>query len=482
MLKKQKWIFLGVVILGVLGLALNSESKSLTQERESTIYKVKKQSFSVDVRAIGELEAAQSISISSQIRSDNGKIIYIIPDGTNVQKGDALVKLDPTPFEEKFENLKTKIKEQQGHVAALQKSLEWEISQAEKDRKTSVFEIEGAELEMNKILQGDGPLECARLKGSMNKALSKYEEFQCYCQDLEDLQQQGFLNPVEVRNAEKKLAEEKENFEAAKLQHESYVNHVYPMQVKKAEAAVKQAKMRQEETAKIRGHAIGKAMIEVNQAQQNLETIRHQCGEAEKELALSEIKANAPGMVVHREDFRSGQRRKPRIGDVLVRNQIILDLPDLTQMTVKSKVREIDLCHVEVGKKATIEVDAYPQLTFTGKISSIGVLALPDVGKPTDEKYFEIRIHIDKSDPRVRPGMTTRLAVHSAKVDNVVAVPIHAVHYEQNKSYCYISASPQHYEKKEVTTGLGSDEWIEIKSGLKEGELVCLCTPTENRS
>ena len=475
-------MLLGVVVFGGIGLAFNSDVKPQEDLSENSTYKVKKQNFSVDVRAIGELEAAQSISISSQIRSDNGKIIYIIPDGTNVQKGDVLVKLDPTPFEEKLENLKTRLKEQQGHVAALQKSLEWEISQAEKDQKTAVFEIEGAELELNKILQGDGPLECARLKGAMNKALAKFEEFQCYCQDLEDLQTQGFLNPVEVRNAEKKLADERENYEAAKLQYESYVNHVYPMHVKKVEAALKHAKMKQEETAKIRGHAIGKAHIEVSQAQANVETIRHQCQEAENELALSEIKANTTGMVVHREDFRSGQRRKPRIGDVLVRNQIILDLPDLAQMTVKSKVREIDLCHVEVGKKATIEIDAYPQLAFTGKISSIGVLALPDAGKPTDEKYFEIRIHIDKSDPRVRPGMTTRVAVHSSKADNVLAVPIHAVHYDQNKSYCYVSLAPHNFEKREVMTGLASDEWVEVKSGLKEGDFVCLYTPTENRS
>lgn len=476
MLNKTKWISLGVIVLVLLLIFFKKENKAINQEAITTV-KVKKQSFSVDVRTMGELEAAQSIAISSIIRSDNGKIIYLIPDGTNVQKGDVLVKLDPTPFEEKLETLKTKLKDQQGYVAALQKSLEWEISQAEKDEKTSYFEIEGAELELNKILQGDGPLECARLKGAMNKALSKYEEFQSYCQDLEELEAQGFLNPIEIRNAGKKLTEEKESYDAAKLQHESYVNHVYPMQVKKAQAAVKQAKMKQEENAKIRGHAIGKARIEVMGAHQNIEGIKLQCNESEKELSLTEIKANAPGMVVHREDFRSGQRRKPRIGDVLVRNQIILDLPDLNQMTVKSKVREIDLCHVEVGKKATVEVDAYPQLAFTGKISSIGVLALPDHGKPADEKYFEIRILIDKSDPRVRPGMTTRVVVHSAKAENVIAAPIHALFYDQAKSYCYVGS-----EKREVSTGLSSEEWVEIKSGLKEGEFVCLCIPTENRS
>lgn len=465
----------GIIVFGLLFAVLKEQALEVSEDVSTS--KVRKRDFLVDVRTIGELEASQSLSISSQIRSDNGKIIYIIPDGTNVQVGDVLVKLDPTPFEEKLELLKAKLKEQQGYVATLEKGLQWEISQAEKDEKTSIFEIEGAELELNKILQGDGPLECARLKGAMNKALAKLEELQAYASDLEDLQKEGFLNPIEINNANKKLEDEQESYMAAKLQYESYINHVYPMQVKKAEAAVKQARMKQEENRKIRGHAIGKAKVEVDQALQNVELIKQQCQEAERDLVLTEIKAKSPGMVVHREDYRSGQRRKPRIGDVLVRNQIILDLPDLNQMTVKSKVREVDLSHVDVGKKASIEIDAYPQLQLSGTVSSIGVLALADHGKPTEEKYFDIRIQLDKSDSRVRPGMTTRVVLHSADVQDVLAIPIHSIYYEKNKAYCYVG-EPKSYKKREVVAGISNEEWIEIKSGLKEGESVCLAPPS----
>lgn len=478
--KKPGFIFFVILAFGLLLLSYK-DRRSNSYNFENQTFKVKKHSFSIDVRAIGELEAANSTSISSVIKSDNGKIIYIVPDGANVQKGEILVKLDPTPFEEKLETFKSKFKEQEGYVAAVQKNLEWEISQAERDEKTAYFEIESAELELNKVLQGDGPLEKARLKGSMNKALSKFEEFGGYCCDLEELEAQGFLNPVEIKNAQKKLADEQECYDAAKLQYESYVNHVYPMQVKKAETLLKQARVKQEETAKIRGHAIGKALLEQNQAFQNLETIKLQCLEAEKDLRLTDIKAGSPGMVVHREDYRGGQRRKPRIGDVLVRNQIILDLPDLNHMTVKSKVREIDLCKVEVGKSASIEIDAYPQLQFTGKITSIGVLALPDPGKPTDEKYFEIRILLDESDPRVRPGMTTRVVIHTAVADNVIAVPIHALFYDQQRAYCYVETHLD-FEKREVVVGTSNEEWAEIKSGLKEGEHICLAMPKESQS
>lgn len=477
--KRKKLIFVcfTVTSIGLVYFTSYSSSFSNTYVMDQTV-KVKKQTFDVEVRTIGELEAARSISIASAIRGENGKILYIIADGTTVEARDLLIKMDPTPFEEKLETLRNKRKEQEAYVASLQKSLDWEISQAERDDKTSVFEVEAAELELNKVLMGDGPLEIARLKGAMHKALIKYEEVNGYSNDLLELQKEGFLNPSEVKNAQKKLEDEREAYETAKLQYESYVTHVYPMQIKRAEAALKQAKMKKEETLKIRSHAIGKAMVELNQATQVLEGLALQDQEAEKELALTEIRAPGPGMVVHKEDFRNGQRRKPRVGDVVVKNQVLLDLPDMSQMTVKSKVREIDLCKIDIGKQVTVEVDAYPQLSFRGTVIGIGTLALPDPGKPTDEKYFEIRILLDKSDSKVRPGMTTRNTIHAEHLEDALTVPVHALFYEQKKAYCY-AVSPEGYQKKEVVSGISNEEWVHIKEGLEEGDEVCITAPVE---
>lgn len=471
--KKTLAILAILLLLGSLLLFFRTDKTSKTKILTTP---VERRDFEINVRAIGELEAARSTSIASSIRGDLGKIIYLVADGVNINQNDVLVKMDPTPFEEKVENTILKIKEQQSFILAAEKGLDWEMSQAERDKKAAEFEIEAAELELNKILLGDGPLEISRLKSLMQKALVKYEELNNYSEDLAALELEGFLNPVEIKHASKKLEEEREAFESAKLQYESYVNHVYPMQIKKAESALKQAKIKQEDSSKIRGHAIGKAMVEIQQAKSYLEDLKKQLREAEKELKLSEIYAPNSGMVVHKEDFRNGQRRKPRVGDVIVRNQVMMDLPDLNSMTVKSRVREVDLFKVNVGKKASIEVDAYPHLLFNGTITSIGVLALADPTRQSEEKYFELRVALDESDPRVRPGMTTRMVIHVDKLENALVVPLHSLFYEQKKNYCYVQGLTGH-EKREVEIGMQNEEWAEIKSGLNEGEEVCLTLP-----
>lgn len=474
-------IIIGTLTIQALLIAsismINTSSKAVTEDAIPT-YPVTKRSFTIEIRTVGELEAARSTSISSSLRGDQAKIIQLIADGTNVQKGDLLVKIDSTPYEKTLEELLGRIKEYEIHIEALEKALDWEIVQADHEAKTASFEMEAAELELNKTIHGDGPLEASRLLALMQKAQIKFEELNAYSQDLADLEEQGFLNPIEVRQAQKKLQEERDVYESAKLQYESYNNHVFPMLVKKAETNIKRLVNKQEEMERSSAFKIAKAEALLVQAEQELIEVKRQLQNARNELALTEITAPSPGMVVQREEYRSSQRRKPRVGDLLVKNQPILDLPDLNSMIVKTKVREIDLFKIENGKQATIEVDAYPNLHLAGKVIFIGILALSEGIRAGDEKYFETKINIDETDPRLRPGMTARVIIHADNIVDALTVPIHSVFEFDKNHYCYVEGQ-RGYLMQPVKIGMNNEEWVEIKEGLKENDRVCLSKPLE---
>ncbi len=472
---KNYIIILAVVL--VLAVTWYFSSRKNTTVDIPTV-EIGKRNFEVSVKTVGELEAARSTSIASTIKGDQAKIIDLISDGVNVQEGQVLVMLDPTPFEEKIEKIRMQIKEQEGLIITQKQTYEWEKEQAEHDKMTAAFDVEAAEHELEKVVHGDGPAEISRLKGAMQKAYMKYEEFSGYSNDLIALQEQGFLNPTELKQAQKKLVEEQEAYEVTKLQYDSYVNHVIPMLIKKAEANLKRTKSKQEEVAKAGAYKAEKAFGLLKQAKQLLKDLNIQFREAEKELSMTNIVAPSPGMVVHREEYRNSQKRKPRIGDVLVRNQALMDLPDLSSMVIRTRVREVDLYKIALGKKATLEVDAYPQMIFSGTVSHIGVLALADYGS-TAEKYFEVRIALDDVDERLRPGMTTRAAILAYQAQDALTVPVHAVFDEQKENYCYVSGSFG-YEKRKVTTGMCNEQWMEIVDGLQEGEIVCLLNPFQD--
>jgi HlyD family secretion protein len=439
-----------------------------------------KRTIKVEVKTIGELQSARSIAIASTIKGDQGKIIYLISDGVYVQPGEVLVKIDPTPFEEKLEKLSTQVREQEAYIKALQHAYDWEVVQAEHENRTSEYEVETARLEHEKVLQGDGPQELSRLKSVMQKAWTTYDEIKAYSEDLLNLEVQGFLNPSEIKQAQKRLQDEKEAYEIARQQYDTYVLHIFPMLVKKGETQLKRAEIKREETSKGGMYKIAKAYALLEEGKQGMEDLLMQKREAERELAQTEIRASSEGMVVHREDYRAGQRRKPRVGDVLVKNQPLIELPDLSSMIVKTRVRETDLYKIGVDKRALIEVDAYPHLKLTGKIGLIGVLALSDAVYSSEDKYFEVRIALDESSQLLRPGMTARVVIDAEERIDVLSIPLHAVFEENHQPICYLRTPNGAFEKRELVLGIHNDQWVELRQGISEGDEVALLNPLTN--
>lgn len=477
--KYKRVLTAGLVAILSLILLIRGQSQDKGESNLATAIVVKR-SYPIEVRTVGELEAERSTSVSTTIRTDQPHLIAIINDGAYVNAGDLIAILDAAPFEKKIEELQGQIQETQGSILGLTQALEWEKEQASHEAKAATFELEAAQLELNKITHGDCPLEIARLHAAMQKAKVKYEELNNYSEDLIALEQQGFLNPVEIKQTQKILQEEQENYQNAKLQYDSFVEHVHPMQVKKAESSLNRMISKQEEAERSSKFKIGKAQTALLQAQQQLASQQRQLKEATYELSLTEIRAPTPGMVVLKDDYRSGQRRKPRIGDALIRNQTILDLPDMSSMSVKTKVREIDLFKIDIGKPVTIEVDAYPNLLLKGKVNFIGILAMADVIRPSEEKSFEVKVALDTTDSRLRPGMTARTIIHAGQVENTLSVPIHAVFEFDKKNYCFVEQR-NGFTMRPVEIGMNNEQWVEVRSGLKENERVCLSMPPEEK-
>lgn len=199
-------IILGVLAVQVLILLsvsmINLSPKQDLEETISTTAAVKR-SFPIEVRTVGELEAARSIGVSCSIRNDQPKIIDLISDGTHVNFHEMLIKIDPTPYEKKVEELQSALKDAENQIISLNQAFEWEIEQETHEAKAAEFEMESAELELNKIVNGDGPLEKARLYAAMQKAQVKYEELNSFSEDLMTLEEQGFMSPAEVRQTKK---------------------------------------------------------------------------------------------------------------------------------------------------------------------------------------------------------------------------------------------------------------------------------------
>ncbi|MCU0236507.1 MAG: efflux RND transporter periplasmic adaptor subunit [Acidobacteria bacterium] len=177
----------------------------------------------------------------------------------------------------------------------------------------------------------------------------------------------------------------------------------------------------------------------------------------------------------------------------------LMTVADLGKMEAIVDVDENDVVLVSIGDTAKIELDAFKNITYNGKVTQIANSA-KTTGMGTQEEVvnFAIKIALSDFNPQVRPGMSCNADIEVETKDNVLAVPIQSVTARSEEAAA--AATPDSSRElivgktsrkkqakpkevvfvldkgtvamKEVKIGISDNEFIEVTSGLKEGEEV----------
>lgn len=478
---KSRSVLLTVIILSVIGLTgyflLAAPEKTEKVNREApNLTEVKYRDIDIKVRTLGTLEAQNSHMISSEIKGTGAKIIYLAPNGKFVVAGEVLVRFDPKPFEDSIEELSNKIGSLTTAVKAIQQLVEWEKKESEQRFATAEYNNNVAELDLKRLIKGEGPLKLAQFSDELDKANMELKHYQAYEADLRALEQEGVASPVELERINENIGILKDKYRSAKRRFDSYQKYVLPVMIESGKAKVKNTLLSIEQVKQSSVHKIANAEAKFQQAKGQLKAARLSLEKAEKELGKTVIRAPLAGLLIHYEAFRNGEMRTPREGDTVIVNQPIMYLPDIASLAIKSQVRETDLHKIHVGQKATVLVDAYPEDRFDGELAFVGALAKKQKNMGSGEKYFQVVFSLSNGNERLRPGMSAQIVIHVASLRNVPTIPIQSVFRDDGGDYCYLSNTVM-YEKRYFTIGQQNEDFVEIRKGLEVGASVSLIQP-----
>jgi multidrug efflux pump subunit AcrA (membrane-fusion protein) len=150
---------------------------------------------------------------------------------------------------------------------------------------------------------------------------------------------------------------------------------------------------------------------------------------------------------------------------------------DLKRLQVDAYVDEVDIGKVKVGQRALFTVDAFPAVEFEGKVSAIYPKAV------IQDNVVNYDVVVDIETPyhgMLRPEMTASVTIFLEKRDGVLSVPAKAVQRESGRTVVYVLADGR-LEPREIKAGWRDGQWIEVASGLEEGETVLLGAPGQNK-
>jgi multidrug efflux pump subunit AcrA (membrane-fusion protein) len=233
-----------------------------------------------------------------------------------------------------------------------------------------------------------------------------------------------------------------------------------------AEIALDKAKEQIENTIKIQKEDIKQKDLEIQQDRTRLR-------ESYETLNRLVVVTPSPGIAIVSRNWSSGT--KFQIGDQCWSGITVIKLPDLSSLKALVKINEVDISKLKTGLKVEIKPDAFSDSVFVGTVSTIANLAVNKEGT-TKVKVFPVEILMEGTHKSLLPGLSVSCRIIIDKMEDVLYVPIDAVHQEGDVYFVY-KKSGSSYKKTEVETGISNSDYIIINSGLEEKDQVALIDP-----
>lgn len=154
-------------------------------------------------------------------------------------------------------------------------------------------------------------------------------------------------------------------------------------------------------------------------------------------------------------------------GDYTMEGGNILTLADMSTLWAEAQVYASQLADIDVNSTAQVQFPDLGNQTFSGKMEFIN----PEI--MSDSRINLVRITLSNRNGQLRPGMPAYVMVKSPQ-HNTLSLPADAVIRDGKGATVWIETAPNTFKSIMVTTGLESDDRIEIRQGLKENDIVVI--------
>jgi len=514
---KFVWVvFVAIFAAGVVTVFLfgGKEGGSDVGVGTSEFFTVRRENLEITVTESGEVKALDSVDIKSKVEGKT-TIITIVDEGTyisqeDVNNGKVLVELDSSEIERRLAEREISFLKAEASLAEAREALEIQKNQNESDIKGGEQKLRFALLDFRKYV---GEQIASELVEKLAADANSEFEMEEYLEDsrlsaealgkLKDLSDEITLSESRYERAVDKLDWTKKLFEkqyVAETELKADELEVQSLRIQKEKAEIALELFRQYEFIK----EAEKRFSDHQEALRELERIkakaRAKLAQAEAKLASGKasyvvqkknlekmqkqfkactICAPATGQVVYASSMGGRWQRRNRpigLGETVRQRQKIICIPDPSVMKVEIKVHEMWIDKVEAGQKAEITVAAFGDKTFEGVVLKKAPMADPEEWMNPDLKVYTTDVRIEGRHDFLKTGMTAKVKILMDELEEVLIVPIQTVINQEGKKVCFV-AGENGPERREVETGQFNNDFVEIKNGLSEGQMVLLNPP-----
>jgi HlyD family secretion protein len=477
------WVIVIVVLIAAAGVWL-WRGRSTNQAGDVAVtWTTKKEKLRIAVVESGQLKASKSTDIYCEVKG-GATILFLVAEGTQVNKDDLLVRLDASTLENDL--TAQRIKWEQANAAYIQadKTKEIQISLNASTEDKATVDLAIATADVAKYKEGDWLIKKEQAESDIKLAEGDLANAQQKLDDTDELVKLDFAAKSDHDIDQFARDQREVKLRMTKRQLEVMLQFEYNRQMMQLTSIMKQDTA-ELERVKLRAVAdMAQKEADLHSKQATLDLEKNKLDDLEEQLKNTIIKAPSAGLVVYpgNQGGMGGMGRSDRDrveeGATVREHQLLISLPDTSEMTVVVSVHESSIDKVRVGQPAEVAIDAIGDKAFLGRVTFIA--PLPDSQNQwlnPDLKIYRCEITLGGDTAVLRPGMSASTEIVVDEINDAIAVPLHAVRRRGDHYFCYVQGPEDKPLIQEVKIGLHNDQHVAVSEGLKEGDKVYLAEP-----
>lgn len=156
---------------------------------------------------------------------------------------------------------------------------------------------------------------------------------------------------------------------------------------------------------------------------------------------------------------------KSVLGSMIDQSSELMTIMDPTMLWIDAEIYERDIAKIRTGQNVDASVPAYPDESFTGKISYIG-------DQLNDEsRTITVRTEVENRNYKLKPGMFADIKIHLNHASQALVLPGEAILDDSNEQIVFVKTNGS-YTPQIVEVGTKENGFCEITSGLRKGDEV----------
>jgi HlyD family secretion protein len=432
----------------------------------------------INILEAGSIKPREQIIIKSEVEGANA-ILYIVPEGPRVQKGQLLVELDVSSLADRRVEQDIAVQNTESSFINAKENLEVVKNQALSDVELAELKFSFAEEDLVKYRDGEFPNQLNDSLASVTLAEEELERAKDKYEWSKKLFDENYLSETELKSDELSWKRAELSVKTAQGNLDLLKRYTNKRQIAQLESDVKQSRMALERTR-------SKAASDVVQAESTLRAReleftrqRERLDKIDEQIAKARILAPMEGLVIYATSAnnRWGNQQPLAEGQEVRERQELIYLPTAETFNAEVNVHESNLKKVYPGLPVRVRVNAVPGRIFMGKVSKISLL--PDgqrMWANPDLKVYKTDIEIDGGGDVLKSGMNCDAEVIVEQHASAVYVPIQCVARVDKLPSVWVK-TPAGPEIRSIEIGLDNNRFVRVVSGLVPGEEVLLTPP-----